>query len=377
MSDLLPMPAIAGVPTSIPIFIGVTAISGDSVLLTPVRIDSVAAFETTFGAAAQGNLPGSVKLFFANGGESCVVISAGPDAKGVTREALLAGLEAAGKEVGPSMTVVPDAVLLPTIEDFSAVARAMMVQAGTLQDRIAILDVYGAQSVTKETLGAVIESFRAATANDFLSWAAAYFPDVEAEEGQTKLPPSGAMAGIFAASDGANGVWNAPTNIAMRGIAGLTYALTDDDQALLTPASGGQAVNALRSFPPRGAVVWGARTLQWNDSDYRYVQIRRTLIYIEQSIKNMLRQFVFAPNDGNTWAIVVSMVSSFLQGVWSQGGLMGATASEAFTVQCGVGSTMTPQDILEGFMIVQVTLQMIRPAEFIALTFKQKMEGVG
>jgi Bacteriophage tail sheath protein len=70
------------------------------------------------------------------------------------------------------------------------------------------------------------------------------------------------------------------------------------------------------------------------------------------------------------------MVSSFLQGLWSQGGLMGAKASDAFTVQCGLGSTMTGQDILNGYMIVQVTLQMIRPAEFIELTFKQKMEGV-
>ena len=81
------------------------------------------------------------------------------------------------------------------------------------------------------------------------------------------------------------------------------------------------------------------------------------------------------PKCGNTWVQVVASTSNFLQGLWTQGGLMGATASDAFSVECGLGSTMTAQDILEGYMIVQVVLQMIRPAEFIELTFQQKMEG--
>jgi phage tail sheath protein FI len=86
---------------------------------------------------------------------------------------------------------------------------------------------------------------------------------------------------------------------------------------------------------------------------------------------------MFAANDGQTWAAVTAMISNFLTGVWSQGGLMGNQASDAFTVHCGVGSTMTAQDILNGYMIVQVMLQMIRPAEFIELTLKQHMEGAG
>jgi phage tail sheath protein FI len=89
-----------------------------------------------------------------------------------------------------------------------------------------------------------------------------------------------------------------------------------------------------------------------------------------------LQPFAFAANDGKTWAAATAMVSNFLQGVWAQGGLMGAKADEAFTVACGLGRTMTPQDILEGSMIVHVTLQMIRPAEFIVLTFKQRMQGL-
>src|SRR6185312_12529054 len=98
------------------------------------------------------------------------------------------------------------------------------------------------------------------------------------------------------------------------------------------------------------------------------------LVYIEQSIKADLNQFVFAANDAHTWVNVTAMISNFLTGLWTQGGLMGAKASEAFTVQCGLGSTMTGLDVLNGYMRVQVTLQMIHPAEFIELTFTQMMQ---
>jgi uncharacterized protein len=190
------------------------------------------------------------------------------------------------------------------------------------------------------------------------------------------LPPSGAMAGVYSYVDTTRGVWNAPANVPLYSVARPSFLLNSEQQADLNMPVDGKAVDALRQFPGRGTVVWGARTLDGNSNDYRYIQVRRTLIYIEQSIKNALNPFVFAPNTGQTWSTVVSMVSSFLQTLWSQGGLMGATASEAFSVECGLGSTMTGKDVLEGYMIVQVTLQMIRPAEFIELTFKQKMEGV-
>jgi hypothetical protein len=191
------------------------------------------------------------------------------------------------------------------------------------------------------------------------------------------LPPSGAMAGVYARVDASSGVWNAPANVTLAGVVRPSLALDGKEQEDLNLPVDGKAVDALRAFPGRGTVVWGARTLDGNSPDYRYVQVRRTLIYIEQSIKAALEPFVFAPNTGQTWATVVAMVSGFLQGVWSRGGLMGATPAEAFTVQCGVGSTMTGTDVLNGYMIVQVTLSLIRPAEFIELTFKQVMQGVG
>jgi phage tail sheath protein FI len=137
----------------------------------------------------------------------------------------------------------------------------------------------------------------------------------------------------------------------------------------------GLAINAIRDFVGRGTLVWGARTLDGNSNDWRYIQVRRALIYIEQSVELALNKFVFAPNVAQTWVTVTSMIGSFLRGVWQAGGLMGASPAEAFSIQCGLGSTMTAQDVLEGRMIVQIKLTMVRPAEFIVLTFQQQMQG--
>jgi phage tail sheath protein FI len=122
-------------------------------------------------------------------------------------------------------------------------------------------------------------------------------------------------------------------------------------------------------------VVWGARTLDGNSNDFRYVQVRRTLIYVEQSIKAAIQPFVFAANDAGTWISVTSMISNFLTNLWQAGGLMGSKPNEAFSVSCGLGSTMSAQDVLNGYMIVAVSLSLIRPAEFIELTFTQTMQG--
>ncbi len=187
------------------------------------------------------------------------------------------------------------------------------------------------------------------------------------------LPPSGFLAGVWSASDSRNGVWNAPANIALASAIEPLYAMSDDEQAGFNVPTNGQAINIVRSQPSRGNVVWGARTLDGNSNDYRYIQIRRTLIYVEQSIKLALAPYVFAANDSLTWGTVTAAIASFLTGLWQSGGLMGAKPSEAFTVSCGLGSTMTAQNVLDGYMIVAVTLQMVHPAEFIELTFTQTM----
>jgi phage tail sheath protein FI len=154
-----------------------------------------------------------------------------------------------------------------------------------------------------------------------------------------------------------------------------TVSLTDKQQGPLNVPLNGKSIDGIRDFVGRGPVVWGARTLDGNSADWRYIQIRRTIVYIEQSIKQALNPFVFAANDAQTWTVVTAMISNFLTGLWSQGALLGDKASDAFTVNCGLGSTMTAQDILNGYMIVGVTLQMVHPGEFIELTFQQKMQG--
>lgn len=186
-------------------------------------------------------------------------------------------------------------------------------------------------------------------------------------------PPSGAIAGVWNKSDVQSGVWNAPANIALASVVSPLYNMSDAEQGGFNVPTNGQAIDIIRAQPGRGNVVWGARTLDGNSQDYRYIQVRRTLIYVEQTIKLALQSYVFAANDALTWTNVTSSISAFLTGLWQQGGLMGAKSTDAFTVNCGLGSTMTAQDVLNGYMIVAITLQMIHPAEFIELTFTQTM----
>ena len=122
-----------------------------------------------------------------------------------------------------------------------------------------------------------------------------------------------------------------------------------------------------------GILVWGARTLDGNSLDWKYLPVRRTLIYLEQSCKLATHAYVFEPNDKNTWEGVKAMISSFLTTVWKEGGLQGATAADAFQVECGLGTTMTSEDILLGFLRVTVKVAVTHPAEFIVLSFVQEM----
>ncbi|MEM9605322.1 MAG: phage tail sheath C-terminal domain-containing protein, partial [Pseudomonadota bacterium] len=137
---------------------------------------------------------------------------------------------------------------------------------------------------------------------------------------------------------------------------------------------GGKAVNAIRSFSGRGVLVWGARTLDGNSQDWRYINVRRTLIMLEQSIRAATEPFVFAPNTSSTWVTVRTMIENFLHNQWKAGALSGATPNEAYRVEAGLGSTMTGNDILDGYMRVSVQVAVVRPAEFIVITFQQRMQ---
>jgi uncharacterized protein len=190
------------------------------------------------------------------------------------------------------------------------------------------------------------------------------------------LPAVGAMAGVITTNDNQRGVWTAPANVPIIGVIDLPIKLTDTQQGELNVDITGKSINAMRFFPTQGVLVWGARTLDGNSEDWRYLQVRRTLIYIEQSCKQALQQFIFEPNTSNTWLQVQSAISNFLAGVWSAGGLLGDKPEAAFSVTCGLGSTMTAEDLLNGVMSVEIILSVTRPGEFIEIALQQKMEGV-
>ena len=189
------------------------------------------------------------------------------------------------------------------------------------------------------------------------------------------LPPSGALAGVFATVDVDRGVWVAPANVSLTSVVDTTLKITDQTQAPLNVDTvTGKSINAIRLFPGSGVMVWGARTLDGNSQDWRYLNACRTVIMIEQSIKQALRAYVFAPNVATTWSLIQSMIVSFLTTLWRQGGLVGSSAASAFTVAVGLGATMTSDDILNGILKVTVQVAVTHPAEFIVLTVSQQQQ---
>lgn len=188
------------------------------------------------------------------------------------------------------------------------------------------------------------------------------------------LPPSGAIAGVITSTDNTQGVWQAPANTSMVGVASLPIRLSESQQGGLNmDAVSGKSINAIRFFNGIGILIWGARTLDGNSQDWKYLSVRRTMTLLEQSCKLAARAYVFEPNVKNTWEAVKAMISGFLTTIWKEGGLQGASAADAFSVECGLGTTMTSDDLLLGFMKVKVKVAIVRPAEFIILTFQQQM----
>ncbi|MBE8726517.1 phage tail sheath C-terminal domain-containing protein [Flavobacterium hungaricum] len=189
------------------------------------------------------------------------------------------------------------------------------------------------------------------------------------------LPPSSAVAGIYARVDSNRGVWKAPANVGINYVISPTLKITNVDQDNLNVDTvAGKSINAIRSFTGKGTLVWGSRTLAGNDNEWRYVPVRRFFNMAEESIKKATEQFVFEPNDANTWIRVRAMIENFLILQWRAGALAGAKPEQAFYVRIGLGQTMSALDILEGRMIVEIGMAVVRPAEFIILRFSHKMQ---
>jgi phage tail sheath protein FI len=189
-----------------------------------------------------------------------------------------------------------------------------------------------------------------------------------------RLPPAAAMAGVYTSVDNTRGVWKAPANVSLNAVIAPAVGVSQDEQQDLNVTTAGKSVNAIRAFIGSGVLVWGARTLDGNSLDWRYVNVRRTMIMLEESLRLAMAAYVFEPNTANTWVVVSAMASSFLTDIWKRGGLAGATAVDAFSVFIGLGQTMTGDDILEGRMKMTILVALSRPAEFIELTFQQQMQ---
>jgi len=204
-------------------------------------------------------------------------------------------------------------------------------------------------------------------------YAALYYPWVTIRDPETDLerdvPPGGHVAGIYARSDANHGVHKAPANEGVRGIIGLERTITKEDQQSLNP----EGVNCIRNFQGRGTLVWGARTTS-NDPSWKYVNVRRLFMYIEESIEESTQWVVFEPNNPDLWARVRQSVSNFLTGLWEDGALMGTSPDEAFYVKCD-RTTMTQNDIDNGRLICEIGIAPVKPAEFVVFRISQTTAG--
>lgn len=189
------------------------------------------------------------------------------------------------------------------------------------------------------------------------------------------LPPSGAVAGMYAKVDRERGVWKAPANVSLASVTGPSIKYTHAEQENLNvDPTAGKSINAIRSFAGKGTLIWGARTLAGNDNEWRYINVRRLFNMIEESVQKATAFAVFEPNVATTWLKVKGMIDSYLYGLWQQGALAGPTPEAAYFINVGLGKTMTTQDILEGRMIVEIGIAAVRPAEFIILRFSHKLQ---
>ena len=187
------------------------------------------------------------------------------------------------------------------------------------------------------------------------------------------LAPGAAMAGIYTSVDNNRGVWKAPANVPLNSVSCPAVTISQAAQEDLNVPLDGKSINAIRQFIGEGVLVWGARTLDGNSQEWRYVNVRRTFVMLEQSIKRAVKSFAFEPNNENTWTKIRAMIGRFLNSQWKKGGLAGFIPTDAYAVTVGLGSTMTEVDILDGILRISVFVAIVRPAEFIVITFEQQM----
>lgn len=267
------------------------------------------------------------------------------------------GLEAFVELSNVNMLAVPGITMPEVIV-------AMVGQCENLQNRFAIIDMPKDSHKVKDLLQyrEMIDS----------TYAAMYHPWLQVFDKSANksdfVPPSGAVAGIYARTDNTRGVHKAPANETVFAT-GLSVKYTKEEQDYLNPAG----VNLIRELPGQGIRVWGARTASSN-ANFKYVNVRRLFIYVEESIKANTNWVVFEPNDESLWDRVGATIRNFLDGMWRNGMLAGGAASEAYFVEIGP-STMSRDDIANGRLICNIGIAPSRPAEFVVFRVTQFTAG--
>lgn len=365
-----------------------------------------------------------VQMFYANGGGACHVVSAGNYGGGtIDWTKLRDGIDKFEQIDEVTLLVTPETVF--TGANMLDLNNRMTTQCFNLQDRFAIMDTI---HDIGNTIADDASDFRnSAVGADNLKYGATYYPalltsieyayldadtvivdnrtipvytipnnklsivlnggavpadktlynSIKAVLAKYKLSlyPSASMAGVYARVDAGRGVWKAPANVGLSAVTGPSILVTDEEQKNLNIDSvSGKSINVIRQFTGRGTLVWGARTLAGNDNEWKYINVRRLFTYVEESIKKATEFVVFESNTSSTWQRVKSMSEAFLTSLWRDGALAGATTKDAFFVRVGLGTTMTPDDILNGRMIVEIGMAASRPAEFIILRFSHKLQ---
>lgn len=264
-------------------------------------------------------------------------------------------------------------VAAPGITDQSVI-NALLIHCAQLKYRFAIVDPDYADDPNP------LEDIKAQRGNYDSQYAALYFPRVLVNNpfkpGKIAIPPSGHMAGIYARVDNDRGVYKAPANEVIMGILGLDLLINKREQDILNPPP--HQINVLRDFSVegRGLRVWGARCIT-SDSTWKYISVRRLFIFIEKSLDRGTQWVVFEPNDYTLWKRVIQSVSAFLTTIWRGGALLGEKASDAFYVTCGLGTTMTQDDIDNGRLVLEVGIAPVKPAEFVIIRISQTATGAG
>ncbi|TDO96692.1 phage tail sheath family protein [Marinomonas balearica] len=369
----------------------------------------------------------SIQHYFANGGGACWVVSCGGYETSTTatdgsvtftptvieKGDLEDGLAAIAQIDEVTLFVIPEAVTLTAVEHYGIHTTALQ-QASDLKDRFALIDVQQGSLLEPNQAGDAL-AMRSNVVGD-LKYGASYYPYLRTaiarsyDESTTMvndgagnlvslaslkasntatynsvkgvlrsnyliLPPCAAVAGCIASVDGSRGVWKAPANVALKQVLEPMIKIDDSQQEPLNvDATAGKSINAIRAFTGKGNLIWGARTLAGNDLEWRYINVRRLFNMVEETLMKATAFAVFEPNTPITWLKLKSMTENYLRSLWQQGALTGASESEAFFVNVGLGESMTQQDILEGLMKIKIGISPSRPAEFIELTFQHKSQ---